>query len=94
MSFLQPQIYALIDEIYKHQNVKRTSTFASQEKYPFLIEIAGKIGSRGGFGRSILSSAKSKSSSRFKDTFALTTFNTKKEELGQSELLGAVLFPT
>lgn len=60
-------------------DVKRIWTFASQEKYPFLIEMAGNPGSRGGFDRSILSSAKSKSSSRFNDTFALTTFKTKKE---------------
>ena len=48
-------------------------TFASQEKFPFLIEMAGSPGSWGGFGRRILSSAKSSSSKRFKDTFALTT---------------------
>jgi hypothetical protein len=54
-----------------------TFTFASQEKCPFLIEMAGNPGSRGGFGRSILSSAKSNSSRRFNDTFALTTFKTK-----------------
>lgn len=48
-------------------------TFASQEKYPFSIEIAGSPGSMGGFGNRILSSARSRSSRRFNETFALTT---------------------
>jgi hypothetical protein len=57
-----------------------------------LIEIAGSPGSRGGFGRRILSSAKSSSSSRFKDTFALTTCQTKaalearKQHIGINDL--------
>jgi hypothetical protein len=67
-------------------------TLESQEKYPFLIEIAGSPGSRGGFGRRILSSAKSSSSRRFKDTFALTTCQTKsalearKQHIGINDL--------
>ena len=40
--------------------------------------MAGSPGSRGGFGRRILSSAKNSSSSRFKDTFAFTACQTKE----------------
>ena len=52
-------------------------TFASHEKLPFLTEMAGNPGSRGGFGRRTLSSAESSSSRRFEDTFALTTCQSK-----------------
>ena len=52
-------------------------TFASHEKLPFLTEMAGNPGSRGGFGRRTLSSAESSSSRRFKDTFAFTTCQSK-----------------
>lgn len=52
-------------------------TFDSQENEPFLIETAGSPGSRGGFGKRILSSAKRSSSSRFKDTFAFTAYQRK-----------------
>lgn len=52
----------------------KQQTFASHEKFPFFTEMAGNPGSRDGLGIRILSSAKSKSSRRFKDTFALTTF--------------------
>lgn len=47
-------------------------TFESQEKYPFLIEMAGSLGSTGGLGRRILSSCKNSSSRRFNETFAFT----------------------
>ena len=49
------------------------TTSDSHEKYPFLIEMAGRSGSIGGFGRSNLSSANRRSSRRFNDTLQLTT---------------------
>lgn len=48
--------------------------FGSHEKLPFFIEIAGSPGSRGGLGNRVLSSAKSSSSKRCKDTYALTAY--------------------
>jgi hypothetical protein len=56
---------------YKTSNITN-ETFESQEKNPFLIEMAGSPGSRGGFGKRTRSSAKSNSSRRFTDTLALT----------------------
>jgi hypothetical protein len=46
--------------------------FESHEKYPFLMEMAGAPGWRGGFCARILSSLKSSSSMRCSETFALT----------------------
>ena len=57
----------------KRTFVKRECTFESQEKYPFLIEMAGSFGFNGGFGSKTFSSARSSSSSRFSDTLAFTT---------------------
>lgn len=68
---LHMYIYELITRItFRIKNI----TFESHEKNPFLIEIAGSPGSRGGFGRRSLSSANSRSSRRFKDTLAFTTW--------------------
>jgi hypothetical protein len=61
-------VVAIVKNIHEHE-----FTCDSHEKYPFLIEIAGSSGSIGGFGRSNLSSANRRSSSRFNDTLQLTT---------------------
>ena len=45
-------------------------TFASHEKYPFFIEMAGSPGTRGRFGFKFRSSAKNSSSRRCNETFA------------------------
>jgi hypothetical protein len=56
----------------------------SQEKVPVLIDIAGSPDCMGGFGCNILSSAKNRSSSLFKDTLALTTCRPKTSSQNQS----------
>ena len=56
----------------------------SQEKVPFLIDIAGMPDCMGGFGCNILSSAKNRSSSLFKDTLALTTCRPKASSQNQA----------
>lgn len=57
----------------KKLGLKFGQTFLSQEKVPFLIDIAGRPDCRGGFSCSFLSSARKRSSSLFRDTLALTT---------------------
>jgi len=52
------------------------------------METAGKEGSRRGFGRRILSSAKNSSSRRFKDTFAFTTCKIKTIRNQKNETTG------
>jgi hypothetical protein len=61
-------------------------TLESQEKYPFLIEIAGSPGSRGGFGRRILSSAKSSSSRRLTTCQTKSALEARKQHIGINDL--------
>ena len=69
-----------INKVKEERNTgssRTNETFESQEKHPFLIEIAGCPGSIGGFGKRTLSSVDNTSSKRFKDTLAFTIYKSQ-----------------
>lgn len=64
----------------------RRITFTSQEKFPFIIDIAGLPGTIGRFFSNARSSPSSISCNLFKDTFAFTAYNDAARVL--SEIYG------